>query len=158
VLSEELSEVELFSEDLVVIVDRQHEIAKTKESISLAQLAQYELLLPLSGTPIRREIDEASREQGVELNPLIEVDGLRTIASMTFDGLGPTILPASMLPTHMRDTFVAVHITNLRRRRALLAGRRFGFPAAPVRAIHALLLDVVKKAVNVPDGVYIPSD
>jgi DNA-binding transcriptional LysR family regulator len=158
VLAEELSEVELFSEDLVVIVDRQHEIAKTKESISLAQLAQYELLLPLSGTPIRREIDEASREQGVELNPLIEVDGLRTIASMTFDGLGPTILPASMLPAHMRDTFVAVHITNLRRRRVLLAGRRFGFPAAPVRAMHALLLDVVKKAVNVPDGVYIPSD
>ncbi len=156
-LADELSEVDLFSEDLVVIVDRNHEIARN-ESITLAQLAQYELMLPLSGTPIRREIDEACREQGVELHPLIEVDGLRTIASMTFDGYGPSILPATMLSKHLRDKFVAVHIANLRRRRVILVSRRFGFPAAPVRAIHALLLDVVKTTVNVPDGVYIPSD
>ena len=156
-LADELSEVDLFSEDLVVIVDRDHEIARS-ESITLAQLAQYELMLPLSGTPIRREIDEACREQGVELHPLIEVDGLRTIASMTFDGYGPSILPATMLSKHLRDKFVAVHIANLRRRRVILVSRRFGFPAAPVRAIHALLLDVVKTTVNVPDGVYIPSD
>lgn len=156
-LADELSQVDLFSEDLVVIVDRNHEIARN-ESVTLAQLAQYELMLPLSGTPIRREIDEACREQGVELHPLIEVDGLRTIASMTFDGHGPSILPATMLSTHLRDKFVAVHIANLRRRRVILVSRRFGFPAAPVRAIHALLLDVVKTTVNVPDGVYIPSD
>ena len=156
-LADELSEVDLFSEDLVVIVDRNHEIARN-ESITLAQLAQYELMLPLSGTPIRREIDEACREQGVELHPMIEVDGLRTIASMTFDGHGPSILPATMLSTHLRDKFVAVHIDNLRRRRVILVSRRFGFPAAPVRAIHALLLDVVKTTVNVPDGVYIPID
>ncbi len=89
---------------------------------------------------------------------MIEVDGLRTIASMTFDGHGPSILPATMLSTHLRDKFVAVHIDNLRRRRVILVSRRFGFPAAPVRAIHALLLDVVKTTVNVPDGVYIPID
>jgi DNA-binding transcriptional LysR family regulator len=156
VLADELVEVDLFSEDLVVIVDREHEIAKSDGPITLAELAQYELLLPLSGTPIRREIDEASREQGVELHPLIEVDGLRTIASMTFDGHGPSILPASMLTPHLMDKFVAVHIANQRRRRVSLVNRRFGFPAAPVRAIQALLFDVVKNAVNVPDGVYIP--
>jgi DNA-binding transcriptional LysR family regulator len=154
----ELSEVDLFSEDLVVIVDREHEIARSGDSITLAELAQYELMLPLSGTPIRREIDEACHDQGVELHPLIEVDGLRTIASMTFDGYGPSILPATMLSKHLREKFVAVHIANLRRRRVSLVSRRFGFPAAPVRAIQALLIDVVKNAVNVPDGVYIPTD
>jgi LysR family hydrogen peroxide-inducible transcriptional activator len=156
VLADELSEVDLFSEDLVVIVDRQHEIAQTKESISLAELANYELLLPLSGTPIRREIDEACLDQGVVLHPLIEVDGLRTIASMTYDGHGPSILPATMLSKHLRDKFVAVHISNLRRRRVVLASRRFGFPSAPVRAIQALLLDVVRTTANVPESVYIP--
>jgi DNA-binding transcriptional LysR family regulator len=157
VLADELSEVDLFSEDLVVIVDREHEIAQTKESISLAELANYELLLPLSGTPIRREIDEACLDQGVVLHPLIEVDGLRTIASMTYDGHGPSILPATMLSKHLRDKFVAVHISNLRRRRVVLASRRFGFPSAPVRAIQALLLDVVRTTANVPDSVYIPN-
>jgi len=157
VLADELSEVDLFSEDLVVIVDREHEIAQTKESISLAELANYELLLPLSGTPIRREIDEACLDQGVVLHPLIEVDGLRTIASMTYDGHGPSILPATMLSKHLRDKFVAVHISNLRRRRVVLVSRRFGFPSAPVRAIQALLLDVVRTTANVPESVYIPN-
>jgi len=156
VLADELSEIELFSEDLVVIVDRDHEIARHGDTITLSELSKYEVMLPLSGTPIRREIDDACREQGVELHPLIEVDGLRTIASMTFDGHGPSILPATMLSKHLRDKFVGVHVENLRRRRVVFASRRFGFPAAPVRAIQALLFDVVKSTVNVPDGVYIP--
>ena len=156
-LAPELTETELFSEDLVVIVDRRHPLAQTEGSLTFQTLAKYELLLPLRGTPIRREIDEASRAQGVELRPLIELDGLRTIASLTFDGHGPSILPATVLSPHLREKFVAVHIDQIAKRRAILVGRRFGFPAAPVRAIQALLLDAVRNAVNVPDGVYLPS-
>jgi DNA-binding transcriptional LysR family regulator len=156
VLAPELIEVDLFSEDLVVIVDKRHEIARTNGAISLADLSAYELLLPLTGTPIRREIDEACRAQGVKLRPLIELDGIRTIASMTFDGHGPSILPATMLSRHLRESFAAVQIENLDKRRVSLVVRRFGFPAAPVRAVHALLLDVVQNATDVPDGVYIP--
>ncbi len=157
VLAPELTESELFNEDLVLIVDRQHPLARTGGSVSFHTLANYELLLPLTGTPIRREIDEASRAQGVELRPLIELDGLRTIASLTFDGHGPSILPATTLSQHLREKFVAVHIDNIAKRRAVLVGRRFGFPAAPVRATQALLFDVVRNPVNVPDGVYLPS-
>jgi DNA-binding transcriptional LysR family regulator len=151
----ELAGVDLFSEDLVLIVDKEHELAKLPAPLSFATLAQYEILLPFRGTPIRREIDEASRNVGVELKPLIELDGLRTIASLTFDGYGPSILPATMLSRHLRDTFVARPIDKIARRRVLLATRRFGFPAAPVRALHALLIDVVKHATNLPEGVYL---
>jgi DNA-binding transcriptional LysR family regulator len=119
-------------------------------------LARYDLLLPMRGTPIRREIDEAARQVGIELNALVEIDGLRTIASMTFDGHGPSILPATMLSPHLRTNFVGLPIENIAKRRVVLASRRFGFPAAPVRAIHALLEDVVANAVNPPDGVYLP--
>jgi len=151
----ELVGVDIFSEDLVLIVDKEHPLAVLPEPLTFATLAEYEILLPFRGTPIRREIDEASRLQGVELKPLIELDGLRTIASLTFDGYGPSILPATMLSRHLRDKFVARHIDKIAKRRVLLATRRFGFPAAPVRAIHALLIDVVRHATNVPDGVYL---
>ena len=151
----ELSGVDLFSEDLVVIVAKDHPLASLPEPLTFKTLAQYDILLPFQGTPIRREIDEASRLEGVELNPLIELDGLRTIASLTFDGYGPSILPATMLSRHLRENFVARHVNNIAKRRVLLATRRFGFPAAPVRAIHALLIEVVKHATNVPDGVYL---
>ncbi|MHB8378909.1 MAG: LysR family transcriptional regulator [Acidimicrobiales bacterium] len=157
VMADELSEVDLFTEDLVVIAPRDHPLATMKGPLPFSTLIEYDILLPMRGTPIRREIDEAARQAGVEMNALIELDGLRTIASMTFDGHGPSILPATMLSPHLRANFVALPIENIAKRRVVLASRRFGFPAAPVRAIHALLVDVVTHAANVPDGVYLPS-
>lgn len=153
--SPELAETDLFDEDLVLIVPRAHPLASSSP-VTFATLARYELLLPLSGTPIRREIDEASRAQGVELRPLLEMDGLRTIASLTFDGLGLSILPATMLSRHLRDEFVAVPIEGITRRRVVLAARRYGFPSAPVRAVTTLLGEVVRTAEDVPAGVYRP--
>jgi DNA-binding transcriptional LysR family regulator len=151
----ELTSVDLFDEDLVLIVPRDHELAN-ESTVTFDTLSHYEFLLPLSGTPIRREIDAASRAHGVELHPLLEMDGLRTIASLTFDGLGISILPASMLSRHLRDAFVAVPIEGIPRRRVVLVGRRFGFPAAPVRAVTALLSEVVRTAEDPPAGVYLP--
>jgi DNA-binding transcriptional LysR family regulator len=124
--------------------------------VTFADLEPYEILLPFPGTPIRREIDEASHAQGIELRPLIELDGLRTIASMTFDGHGPSILPSTMLSSHLRENFRAVPIDGIAQRRVCLVRRRFGFPAAPVRAIHSLLSTVVREAHKVPQGVVIP--
>jgi len=157
VMADELTEVDLFTEDLVVIAPRNHELAHYGGPLPFSVLANHDILLPMRGTPIRREIDEAARQAGVELKPLVEIDGLRTIASMTFDGHGPSILPATMLSPHLRVNFVALPIENIAKRRVVLASRRFGFPAAPVRAIHALLEDVVANASNPPDGVYLPS-
>jgi DNA-binding transcriptional LysR family regulator len=158
VLAPELVEVDLFKEDLVLIVDKAHPLAQGDGSVTFATLANYELLLPFPGTPIRREIDEAARAQGIELRPIIELDGLRTIASLTFDGHGPSILPATMLSAHLRDKFTAVRIEGISQRRVSIVSRRFGFPAAPVRAIQALLLDVVESAVKTPEGVFVPSN
>jgi len=36
----------------------------------------------------------------------MELDGVRMIASLTFDGYGPAILPATAIPRHLRDRFV----------------------------------------------------
>jgi hypothetical protein len=60
------------------------------------------------------------------------------------------------LSPHLRASFVALPIENIAKRRVVLATRRFGFPSAPVRAIHALLQDVVANTKNPPDGVYLP--
>lgn len=157
VMAPELSEVDLFTEDLVVIAHRDHALIHEPRPLSFETIARYDVLLPLRGTPIRREIDEASRAAGIELNALVELDGLRTIASMTFDGHGPSILPATMLSPHLRASFVAIEIEGIARRRVVLTSRRYGFPSAPVRAIQSLLVDVVTHATNAPRGVYLPT-
>jgi DNA-binding transcriptional LysR family regulator len=153
----ELTSTVLFEEDLVLIVPREHPLAQLHSPVALAALADFELLLPLAGTPMRREIDDACKEQGVELRPLLEMDGMRTIASLTFDGMGISILPATMLSQHLRDKFVAVPLRGVARRQVVLVGRRFGFPAAPVRAIQSLLGEAVRTSEDVPAGVYVAS-
>jgi len=157
VMSDELSEVELFTEDLVVIARRDHPLAKLASPLPFSILVQHDILLPMVGTPIRREIDEAARQAGVEMKPLIEIDGLRTIASMTFDGHGPSILPATMLSPHLRATFVAIPIEGIAKRRVVLTSRRYGFPAAPGRAIAGPLKEVLTNPTNAPQGVYLPA-
>lgn len=143
----------LFSEDLVLVAPREDPLAR-RRSVSLAALARRELLLPLGGTPIRREIDAAARAHGVELRALLEMDGLRTIASLAFDGMGLAILPASMVTPRLRDRFAAVRVEGLPRRRVVLVARRYGFPPAPARAVAALLAEVVAAA-DPPLGVHV---
>jgi len=157
VTAPELAESDLYREDLVLIIDRTHPFAE-QEQVSMADVATLELLLPYPGTPLRREIDDAARDANVALTPLLEIDGLRTIASLTFDGHGPSILPSTMLSTHLRPKFAAVPIEGIVQRRVVLARRRFGFPAAPVRAINALLSQVVHDARQVPEGVVVPAE
>ena len=157
VAAPELASVDLYSEDLVLIAAKSHPLAE-RASVTFADLEPYEILLPFPGTPIRREIDDASHAQNINLRPLIELDGLRTIASLTFDGHGPSILPSTMLSMHLRPNFRAVPIEGIAQRRVCLVRRRFGFPAAPVRAVHTLLSTVVREASQVPQGVVIPEN
>jgi len=58
-----------------------------------------------------------------------------------------------MLSKHLEPNFVAIPIKGIAQRRVVLARRRFGFPAAPVRAMTALLTQVVHQARQVPMGV-----
>jgi len=157
VAAPELADTDLYREDLVLIIARTHELA-SRESVTMADLANIGIMLPYPGTPLRREIDEAAAKADVTLVPLVELDGLRTIASLTFDGHGPSILPSTMLSQHLRPNFVAIPIEGISQRRVVLARRRFGFPAAPVRAITALLAQVVHQAQQVPVGVSVSQD
>jgi DNA-binding transcriptional LysR family regulator len=157
VAAPELADTDLYREDLVLIIARSHELA-SRESVTMADLTNIGIMLPYPGTPLRREIDEAAAKADVTLVPLVELDGLRTIASLTFDGHGPSILPSTMLSQHLRPNFVAIPIEGISQRRVVLARRRFGFPAAPVRAITALLAQVVHQAQQVPVGVSVSQD
>jgi DNA-binding transcriptional LysR family regulator len=154
VTSAELNDTDLFTEDLMLVVPIDHDLARRNEPIPMEDLATLDLLLPLQGTTIRHEIDEACAERGVRLHASIELDGLRTLASLAFDGYGPAILPATALPLHLRDRFVALPIDGLPPRHVGLAVRRYGFPATPVRAIRQLLFELVAEATSLPQGVH----
>jgi hypothetical protein len=123
--------------------------------LALEDLADMELLLPLPGTAYRDEIDAVTRPLGITLLPAAEIDGLRLIASLTFEGYGPAILPATAIPSILRPQFHPVPIEGLPRRRVGIAQRSRGLPSAPTRALNELLEAVVAEADDRPEGIHV---
>jgi DNA-binding transcriptional LysR family regulator len=84
----------------------------------------------------------------------MELDGVRMIASLAFDGYGPAILPATAVPGHLRERFAVIFLVGLPRRRVGIAQRRRGLPSAPVRAVIDVLGQVVSDPLSMPEGIH----
>ncbi len=154
VVGDELIGTPLFEEDLMLVVPTDHPLASAPRPLPLAALCALKLMLPLPNTALRDEIDAALRRAGVTLRPAMELDGIRMIASLTFDGYGPAILPATAVPRHMRERFELVPLAGLPRRRVGVAQRRRGLPSAPTRAVIALLDIVANDTDDRPAGLH----
>ncbi|MBW3610329.1 MAG: LysR family transcriptional regulator [Actinobacteria bacterium] len=132
----------LFEEDLVLVAPHGHPLAE-RDRVGLDELAHHELLLPPPGTSIRVELDRAAEAAGVVLQAKAELDGLRLIASLAFEGFGAAVLPATAVPRWLDGAWRLVRIHGLGRRRVSIARRRAGLPSAPARALHQVVVDVV---------------
>lgn len=143
----------LFDEDVVLVVERSHPLAE-RDAVDPAELRQLPLLLPMPGTPFRAELDDAfgKGRPGPGLLAKAELDGVRLIASLTFDGHGPALLPATAVPDFLRDRWVRVAVKGLPRRKVGVVTRRRGLLSAPARAVRQLLLEIVGAHVGQADG------
>jgi DNA-binding transcriptional LysR family regulator len=140
----------LFDEDLVLVVDRQHPMAG-RHDVAIDELQAIPLLLPMQGTTLRRELDSAlasNRDQPVVLRSKAELDGVRLIASLTFEGHGPAILPASAVPDYLRDRWATVGVEGLPRRTVGVVTRHRGLLSAPARAVRDLLREIVAQTLG----------
>jgi LysR family hydrogen peroxide-inducible transcriptional activator len=144
---------QLFDEDLVAVLPSGHPLGR-EASIPLERLSELELLLPAPGTALRAEIDSATVPARVELHPAMELDGVRLIAALAFDGYGPAILPATAVPGHLRARFSVIPVIGLPRRRVGVAQRRRSLPSAPARAVVDVLGVVVRDALSMPQGIH----
>jgi DNA-binding transcriptional LysR family regulator len=147
----------LFEEDLMLVVPEGHELAGAARPLGLDDLADLELLLPMTGTSYRDELDALTRPLGITLLPAAEIDGLRLIASLTFEGYGPSILPATAIPAILADRFRPMPITGLPRRKVGVAQRSRGLPSAPTRALIELLRTTVAQPDGRPPGLHLPN-
>lgn len=152
-LAPDLQFTPLFEEDLVLIVPARSEFA-SDVPVTLAQLAGIGMLLPLPGTAFRAEIDTAADRAGVRLRATAEIDGTRLLASLTFDGHGPSILPATAVPEYMRNDWRLVPVAELSRRTVGVVRRGRGVQSAPARAVVELLTELTGPGAELPDGLH----
>jgi DNA-binding transcriptional LysR family regulator len=148
----DLAVTPLFEEDLVLVVPADHPLAEARE-LSLGALKGVPLLLPLVGTAFRADIDAAFSSTGNTLLARAEIDGTRLIASLTFEGWGPSILPATAVPSYLRDSFALVKLTEMRPRLVGVVQRATGLPSAPARALLELLSEIVYDPSRTPEGL-----
>jgi len=112
------------------------------------------VLLEPQGTGFRDLIDEHARAAGVTLDPLAEIDGMRLLASLAFQGFGPAILPASAAPGWIGGDWKRIPLDGLDGRTVGLALRRRGLVSTPVRAIREVLRDVVRAEAPAQFGIH----
>ncbi|MEQ8840264.1 MAG: LysR family transcriptional regulator [Acidimicrobiales bacterium] len=136
----------LFTEERIIIAPTGHPLAES-EQVDLAELSRHEILLPPQGTAFRDEIDADARRQRVELTTQAEVDGLRLLTSLAFQGFGPALVPASAAPSWLSGEWTRVAVEGLSPRIVGLATPRRSAPSAPTRT----LAEVIRRIVQV-DG------
>lgn len=143
----------LFDEDRIVIAPTTHPLAG-RGSITFAELADHDLLLEPIGTSFRDELDTEAAAAGITLRPFAEVDGLRLITSLAFQGFGAAIVPATAAPPWLDGAWERVAVHGLAKRSVGLATRRRGLPSAPARALHEIVVRVVAEEAPGIDGVH----
>src|SRR3954470_9396536 len=97
----------LFEEDHVLLVAEDHELAD-RVDLDLAELGDRDLLLEPPGTGFRDDLDADAARAGIALRPKAEVDGMRLLASLAYQGFGAAILPASAVVEWSDGTWRAV--------------------------------------------------
>ena len=133
----------VFTEDHIVVGPKDHPLARGNAEVDLAELAQYPLLLAAPGTPFRQEVEEAFRGAGLRLKPKMEVDGLRLLASMAFQGLGVSIVPATAAPGWIGGPWTRIPVKGLSRRTVGIAHRRRGMPTMAAQTVDKVVRGII---------------
>ena len=147
----------LFAEDLLLLVHGSHPLAD-RESMSLTELEDVPLLLPPKGAALRRVLDRAAGSADVNLRAQAEIDGVRLLASLAFDGYGAAIVPATAAPKQTDGDFRRILVPELPRRVVAWIRRRRPAPSAATNAVAAILTQVVALHAHDQPGLHLGSE
>ncbi|MCP4225786.1 MAG: hypothetical protein GY773_20825, partial [Actinomycetia bacterium] len=141
----------LFNEDHIVVGPTDHPLAKSVGQLDLAELARYPLLLAAPGTGFRQEVEDTFRNAGLRPKVKMEVDGLRLLASMAFQGYGISIVPATAAPGWIGGPWTRIPVNGLSQRTVGIAIRRRGMPTVAAQTTERLIRQLTnERASEVP--------
>ncbi len=145
----------LFCEERIIVAPNGHPLASA-DHVSLRDVSRYEILLPPPGTAFRDAIDIDAERAGVELKVMAEVDGVRLLTSLAFQGYGPAIVPAGSTPQWLEGDWKRVWVDGLSDRQVGIAFPRRTLPSAPTRTT----MEVIRQIIAHPEeiGVHIKPD
>ncbi len=144
----------LFDEERVLVAPAGHPLFD-RDAIALADLDGVPLLLEPTGTTFRDELDAEASAAGCALVAQAEVDGMRLLASLAFQGFGAAILPASAAPSWVGGDWRRIPVRGLPGRSVGLAARRHALLSAAARALRDVLRTVVAQEAPDQGGIHV---
>ena len=147
----------LFDEERIIVAPADHPLAD-RGTIDVADLAEHPVMLTPRGTTFRDAIDQELAAAGVRLTAAAEVDGLRLLASLAYQGYAPALLPASAVSGYPDGNWSLVHVAGLARRSVGLVRNRRTTPSMPIRAAREVLLDVIRDIAPRQPGIHVTLD
>jgi len=147
----------LFDEERIIVAPADHPLAD-RGTIDVADLAEHPVMLTPRGTTFRDAIDQELAAAGVRLTAAAEVDGLRLLASLAYQGYAPALLPASAVSGYPDGNWSLVHVEGLARRSVGLVRNRRTTPSMPIRAAREVVLDVIREIAPHQPGIHVTLD
>ena len=147
----------LFDEERIIVAPTDHPLAD-RGTINVADLAEHPVMLTPRGTTFRDAIDQELAAVGIRLTAAAEVDGLRLLASLAYQGYAPALLPASAVSGYPDGDWSLVHVEGLARRSVGLVRNRRTTPSMPIRAAREVILDVIREIAPHQPGIHVTLD
>jgi len=147
----------LFDEERIIVAPADHPLAD-RGTIDVADLADHPVMLTPRGTTFRDAIDQELAATGIRLTAAAEVDGLRLLASLAYQGYAPALLPASAVSGYPDGDWSLVHVEGLARRSVGLVRNRRTTPSMPIRAAREVVLDVIREIAPHQPGIHVTLD
>ncbi len=144
----------LFDEDHVVIAPTSHPLANRPGIVSLKELTEYELLMASPGTAFRNEVDASFQAQDLQPRVKCEIDGLRLLASLAFQGFGVAIVPATAAPGWIGGDWAMIEVQGLGRRTVGTATRRRAMLSVAAQTAASVVQQVVASEAPTLTGIH----
>jgi molybdate transport repressor ModE-like protein len=144
----------LFAEDLVLLVHTRHPWSSERE-LPITALGDHPILLPPASATLRRIINKAADAHGVTLHTQAEIDGVRLLASLAFEGFGAAIVPATAVPVWLRGDFTVINVPELPRRVVGWTQRRRPKPGPPTRAALEIARTIIQRREGRQPGLHV---
>jgi len=150
----DLRSTPLFTEDIVAVVSNGHPLA-SQPSVTLRQLAETKLLLPLQDNPLFDHILSAFAQGNTTVGPRLEVGSSALVQAMAAADVGVALIPATAAADGPNAAVVVRPIQDMAPRNVALTSRLAAQPSRARDAVAAIIEQTARDAAASMPGCHL---
>ena len=147
----DLRSTPLFTEDIMAVMSSDHPFA-LKSEVTVNDLAQTKLLLPLTDNPLHSHIARAFAAEQLPLRSQLEVGSSALVQAMAAAHVGVALVPATAAADRDSAEVAVRPISNMEPRDVALTMRRSAQPSRAVDAVAAITEQTARAAASTMPG------